>query len=64
MGNCKFYSTKAVARMFGKDVQTIRRWIHEGKVTAKRDPGGRCWLIISIDEQLTVHNDTQGSISV
>jgi len=31
------YSVKATAAMFGRDVQTIRRWARAGLITARRN---------------------------
>jgi len=28
----EFYSTREVARIFGRHIRTIRRWIDEGKI--------------------------------
>lgn len=37
---------KHYAEEVGKSVRTVRRWISEGKVKARKDRGGRNWLIL------------------
>lgn len=35
----KLYSTKELAEMFGKDVETIRRWVRSGYLPARKIGG-------------------------
>ena len=39
------------ATHYGKHQVTIRRWIAEGKLIAKKDPGGRDWFIFGAKEK-------------
>ena len=52
---------KAV-ELYGKSAVTIRRWILAGKLPAKKDPGGRGWLVIVKNdvsqEGISVQDDT------
>ncbi len=42
----KYLTVKSTAAIYMKSMQTIRRWITEGKLSAKKDPGGRNWIIV------------------
>ncbi len=57
----KYLTVLTAAQMYGKSEITIRRWILKGKLLAKKDPGGRCWLIIvknDVSQAITsVHGD-------
>lgn len=37
---------KHYAETVGKSARTVRRWIAEGKIKARKDRGGRDWLIL------------------
>lgn len=37
----ELFSANQVASMFGIHVMTVYRWIHSGRLPAKRLPGGR-----------------------
>lgn len=58
-----FYTVKGYADIIGKHPRTIRRWIEEGKLQARKDRGGRCYLIIVKDaDDLTKNEGTQEDI--
>lgn len=40
---------KHYASMVGKKPRTIRAWIANGKIKARKDRGGRDWLVIVKD---------------
>ncbi len=42
----KFFTVKHYAAEVNKHPRTVRRWIGEKKLRAKKDLGGRGWLII------------------
>ena len=42
-------TVKAYADAVHKSEDTIRRWIHEGKLRARKDKGGHGWLILIRD---------------
>lgn len=42
----RFETVKSLAKRVRKHPRTVRRWIEEGKVKAKKDRGGRCWLVL------------------
>ena len=44
-GNLMRLSTHGLAEHFGVHVRTVRLWIATGKIVAKKDPGGRRWVI-------------------
>lgn len=41
-----YFTVKGYADAVHKHPRTIRRWIAEGKISAKKDRGGRDYLII------------------
>ena len=43
------YSTKDVAKMTGRTVETVRLWINDGKLNARKHPGGRDFIISKDD---------------
>lgn len=45
-----------VADRFGVSVETVRRWIRAGKLTAERTPGGQLRVSESALEQLQKEN--------
>lgn len=44
--NFNFMTVKAYADHVNKKPRTVRRWIRESKVKAKKDRGGHGWLIL------------------
>jgi len=40
-----FFTVKNYAAKVKKTPRTVRRWIEEGRLKAKKDKGGRDWLI-------------------
>lgn len=44
--NTNFYTVKHYAQTVRKHPRTIRRWIEEGRLKAKKDRGGKGWLIM------------------
>lgn len=38
-------SVKSYAEKAGVHNLTVRRWIHAGRLQAKKDRGGVCWLV-------------------
>lgn len=43
------YTTKDVAKMTGRTVETVRLWINDGKLRARKHPGGRDYIISKTD---------------
>lgn len=43
-------TVKQAVEHYGKHEITIRRWIAEGKLIARKDPGGRDWFIFGVKE--------------
>ena len=41
-----YMTVKHYAEIVGKSIRTVYRWIAEGKIKARKDRGGRGWLIL------------------
>lgn len=42
----KGYNLREVANLLGMKVRTIRQWVHDGKLSAKKIPGSRRWIVM------------------
>ncbi len=47
----RYYTVKTFAEKYGKSERTVRRWIASSKIEAKKDPGGRDWIIVIKDDR-------------
>lgn len=53
------YTIRQVSRILGLTERTTRQWIHDGKLTAFKLPGGQKWLITEREiERLTANGYT------
>lgn len=52
-----YFTVKMYADAVNKHPRTIRRWIEEGKLSARKDRGGHCYLIIVKSSESFEKND-------
>lgn len=53
-------TTAEVATQWGRNVETVRRWIRDGQLPAHRTPGGRTLLVKRSDVELTIARGRTG----
>lgn len=41
----KNYNVRETSKILGLTVRTVRQWIHDGKLIAKKYGGGKMWYI-------------------
>ena len=49
--NFNLVTVKHYAEIVGKSPETVRDWINDGKLKAKKDRGGRSWLILVTEKK-------------
>ena len=46
------YTTQQVAQMTGRNVETVRIWIRDGKLKGRKPPGCRDYIVMKSDFEL------------
>lgn len=53
----KGYSVFETAHMLGVKPRTVREWLHNGKLNAKKIPGSQRWIIMESEIRRLQGND-------
>lgn len=52
----KYYNLREVAKMTGYKSRTLREWIKQGRLVAKKLPRGRLWLVSETELRRLIDN--------